>query len=107
MDLKEALKKSIDVWGYLAEIGGDKEEITDMLYPGEEPCNDCFLCEVAECDEGTCINWLEDGKDPGKENTCINSISPYEKWSENETPENALKVCELLTRELERRSNNE
>ena len=102
--MKEALRKSIVVWDYLAENGGDKEEVTEKCFPGEDPMNDCFLCEaIDDCWAGGCINWLDDGEEPCLDNTCLRTGTVFSKWNDDETPENAQNVADFLHREWVRR----
>ena len=102
--MKEALRKSIVVWDYLAKVGGEKDEVTEKLFPGEEPMNDCFLCEaVDDCEAGGCINWLDNGEELKYSNSCLVTGSVFSEWDDKETPENAQNVADFLHREWVRR----
>ena len=89
--LKVALEKSINVWGYMYKTNCSKEVAITQLYPGEYPENNCFLCDVCKCDE--CIAWTNKG------GFCYDEGSPYGNWNENKSKENTLLVLNKLKSE--------
>ena len=112
MNTKEALKKSIILWDWLADNpGAGKVDGLLACFPHSAtmPLYNCFLCESVkrdvpgadrkEADCSQCPVWtVTDEEDFG----CESDASPYAAWNDNRLNRTAaLEVADLCRKALE------
>jgi len=94
-DKKWHHKKTIKMWEEIAKKNLD-DKMDTKLCQKHSPYLDCFLCEwysPADPDCGECPMFKYFQDDKGGSCGCMNQLSPYAKWCNSSTEDDAKKYA--------------
>ena len=97
-DKKWHYEKTIEMWEEIVEKGLGKRET--KIYKKYKPENACFLCEYHVVCKECPFNLKFPEVNIFECFGCCREDSPYNKWDDNRTTENAKEVLKWLKAEL-------